>query len=117
MYFGGGVAPTSVIASAAKQSKLPQLERRWLASSQVLLAMAGIVGTFHKVSAKYLPLYVAEFQFRYNNRNSPDMFETTIARVLRRGHGHPSQLETTDVSEPEPQQLEFFELWAHRHRP
>jgi transposase-like protein len=25
----------------------------------------GVVGTFHKVSAKYLPLYIAEFQFRY----------------------------------------------------
>src|SRR4051794_39971012 len=34
----------------------------------------GIVGTFHKVSAKYLPLYVAEFQFRYNNRLNPDIF-------------------------------------------
>jgi hypothetical protein len=39
----------------------------------------GVVGTFHKVSAKYLPLYVAEFQFRYNNRFNPDMFETAIA--------------------------------------
>src|SRR5262249_44272528 len=28
----------------------------------------GVVGTFHKVSAKYMPLYVAEFQFRYNNQ-------------------------------------------------
>lgn len=26
----------------------------------------GIVGSFHKVSRKYMPLYVAEFQFRYN---------------------------------------------------
>jgi transposase-like protein len=39
----------------------------------------GVVGTFHKVSAKYLPLYVAEFQFRYNNRFNPDMFGTAIA--------------------------------------
>jgi transposase-like protein len=27
----------------------------------------GIVGNYHKVSKKYLPLHVAEFQFRYNN--------------------------------------------------
>jgi transposase-like protein/IS1 family transposase len=38
----------------------------------------GIVGTFHKVSAKYLPLYVAEFQFRYNNRLNPDIFGEAI---------------------------------------
>ena len=28
----------------------------------------GVVGTFHKVSAKYLPLYLNEFSFRYSNR-------------------------------------------------
>ena len=38
----------------------------------------GIVGTFHKVSAKYLPLYVAEFQFRYNNRLNDDIFGTAL---------------------------------------
>jgi hypothetical protein len=38
----------------------------------------GVVGTFHKVSAKYLPLYVAEFEFRYNNRNNADIFGTAI---------------------------------------
>ena len=38
----------------------------------------GVVGTFHKMSAKYMPLYVAEFQFRYNNRFNPNMFETAI---------------------------------------
>ena len=38
----------------------------------------GIVGSFHKVSRKYLPLYVAEFQFRYNNRFNDDIFGAAI---------------------------------------
>jgi len=39
----------------------------------------GVVGTFHKVSRKYMPLYVAEFQFRYNNRGNADIFGTAIS--------------------------------------
>jgi hypothetical protein len=39
----------------------------------------GIVGSFHKISAKYMPLYVAEFQFRYNNRENADIFRAAIA--------------------------------------
>jgi ISXO2-like transposase domain len=38
----------------------------------------GVVGTFHKVGKKYMPLYVAEFQFRYNNRFNADIFGTAI---------------------------------------
>ena len=38
----------------------------------------GVVGTYHKVSKKYLHLYVAEFQFRYNNRDNVDIFGTAI---------------------------------------
>jgi transposase-like protein len=45
------------------------------------LIKRGCVGTFHKVSRKYLPLYVAEFQFRYNNRHNPDIFGTAMAGV------------------------------------
>jgi ISXO2-like transposase domain/Transposase zinc-ribbon domain len=41
----------------------------------------GIVGSFHKVSAKYMPLYVAEFQFRYNHRRNADIFGTAIEGV------------------------------------
>ncbi len=29
----------------------------------------GIMGQFHQVSPKYLPTYIAEFVFKYNNRN------------------------------------------------
>jgi hypothetical protein len=36
----------------------------------------GIIGTFHNVSRKYLPLYVAEFEWRYNDlRESPTVFQ------------------------------------------
>ena len=38
----------------------------------------GVVGTFHKMSKKYMPLYVAEFQFRYNNRENADIFGEAI---------------------------------------
>lgn len=41
------------------------------------LVKRGVMGSFHKVSAKYLPLYVAEFQFRYNREN-PDIFGEAI---------------------------------------
>ena len=43
------------------------------------LLKRGIVGTYHNVSRKYLPLYLAEFQFRYNNRNNPDVFGQAMA--------------------------------------
>jgi transposase-like protein len=44
------------------------------------LIKRGMVGTFHKVSKKYLPLYVAEFQFRYNNRLNADIFGAAIGK-------------------------------------
>lgn len=44
------------------------------------LLKRGIIGTFHNVSRKYLPLYVAEFEWRYNNRITEDIFGAAIAR-------------------------------------
>ena len=42
------------------------------------LVKRGIMGTFHKVSRKYLHLYVNEFEFRYNNRKNADIFGAAI---------------------------------------
>jgi transposase-like protein len=43
------------------------------------LLKRGIVGSYHNVSKKYLPLYVNEFTFRQNNRENADIFERVLA--------------------------------------
>ena len=43
------------------------------------LLKRGIIGTYHNVSKKYLPLYLAEFAFRFNNRKKADIFGKAIA--------------------------------------
>lgn len=43
----------------------------------------GITGQYHKVSLKYLPDYINEFVFKYNNRNKDQMFETLINNALQ----------------------------------
>jgi hypothetical protein len=39
------------------------------------LSNRGGVGTSQKVGCEYLPLYLAEFQFRYNNRENDVIFD------------------------------------------
>ncbi len=43
------------------------------------LLKRGVIGTYHKVSKDYLPLYLAEFSYRHNNRQNPDIFGDVIA--------------------------------------
>lgn len=43
------------------------------------LLKRGIMGSFHHVSKDYLPLYINEFVFRYNNRHNEEIFEAVIA--------------------------------------
>ena len=43
------------------------------------LIKGGIMGSYHSVSKKYLPLYINEFVFRYNNRHEKDNFGKAIA--------------------------------------
>jgi hypothetical protein len=42
----------------------------------------GIVGTWHKVSARHLPAYLDEMCFRFNNRKNPYLFHGTLLKLI-----------------------------------
>ena len=46
------------------------------------LLKRGIVGTWHRVSAKHLPAYLEEMTFRFNRRNSSDLFLDTLRHMV-----------------------------------
>lgn len=54
-----------------------------LAESSFSLLRRGVIGTFHSLSRKYLPLYVSEFDFRFNHRKISDgeRFVSAIQRA------------------------------------
>lgn len=48
----------------------------------------GLMGQYHKVSPKYLPNYVSEFVFKYNNRKEDElMFDILLENALTEVHG------------------------------
>jgi transposase-like protein len=46
------------------------------------LLKRGVVGTWHKISAKHLPAYLAEMEFRFNRRKSPTLFLDTLRHMV-----------------------------------
>ncbi|MGA2989085.1 MAG: IS1595 family transposase [Candidatus Korobacteraceae bacterium] len=46
------------------------------------LLKRGIIGTWHRVSAKHLPAYLDEMTWRFNNRQNPYLFRDTMKRML-----------------------------------
>jgi len=46
------------------------------------LLKRGIMGTWHKVSAKHLPAYLDEMCFRFNNRKNPYLFRDTMLKLI-----------------------------------
>jgi transposase-like protein len=46
------------------------------------LLKRGIIGTWHKVSAKHLPAYLEEMCFRFNRRKRPDLFLDTLRHMV-----------------------------------
>jgi transposase-like protein len=46
------------------------------------LLKRGIIGTWHRVSAKHLQAYLDEMSFRFDNRKNPYLFRDTMKRML-----------------------------------
>ena len=52
------------------------------AESAFSLLKRGIVGTWHKLSAKHLQAYLDEMTFRFNRRKSPYLFQDTLRHMV-----------------------------------
>jgi len=50
------------------------------------LLKRGIIGTWHRISAKHLQAYLDEMTFRFNNRNNPNLFRDTLLKMLETEH-------------------------------
>jgi transposase-like protein len=46
------------------------------------LLKRGIIGSWHKISAKHLPAYLAEMEFRFNRRKSSTLFLDTLHHMV-----------------------------------
>lgn len=46
------------------------------------LLKRGIMGTWHKISAKHLAAYLAEMEFRFNRRKSETLFQDTLRHMV-----------------------------------
>lgn len=49
--------------------------------SSFSLLKRGLIGSFHRVSTKHLQRYLNEFEYRFNERNSPKQFENCVAQM------------------------------------
>ena len=50
------------------------------------LLKRGIIGTWHRISAKHLQAYLDEMYFRFDNRKNPYLFRDTLLKMLEAEH-------------------------------
>ena len=65
----------NLLGRSPLKPRLQNIESFWS------LLKRGIMGSYHKVSDSYLPLYLNEFSWRFNNRNNPDIFRDLLSSV------------------------------------
>ncbi len=54
--------------------------------SATSLLKRGIIGTWHKISAKHLHAYLDEMCFRFDNRKNRFLFRDTLLKMLEAEH-------------------------------
>jgi transposase-like protein len=59
------------------------------------LLKRGIIGTWHRVSAKHLPAYLDEMCWRFNNRKNQFLFRDTLLKMLEAEHVEYKKLTST----------------------
>lgn len=46
------------------------------------LLKSGVMGTWHRLSAKHLAAYLQEMEFRFNRRKNPNIFTDTLRHMI-----------------------------------
>jgi len=76
-----GITSHETICHGAKEYVRGDVHTNTVESAFSLLKR-GIVGSWHKVSAKHLPAYLNEMTFRFNRRKNPDLFVDTLRHMV-----------------------------------
>lgn len=77
-----GIAHETVCHGAKEYVRLGTDIHTNTVESAFSLLKRGIVGSWHKVSAKHLPAYLAEMEFRFNRRKSSTLFLDTLRHMI-----------------------------------
>ncbi|MGH9794482.1 MAG: IS1595 family transposase [Candidatus Acidiferrales bacterium] len=77
----GKKAPHKTINHSSKVYVMGDIHTNTVESAFSLLKR-GIMGTWHKVSAKHLPAYLEEMEFRFNRRKRSDLFLDTLRHMV-----------------------------------
>jgi transposase-like protein len=70
-----------MVAHKAKQYVDGDIHANTVESAFSLLKR-GIMGTWHRISAKHLPAYLDEMTWRFNNRKNPYLFRDTMLKPI-----------------------------------
>ncbi len=87
---GGPLLPGAVEGDESHHDHVVHTKDEWVRGQVNTNSVEGVwslfkrsvVGPYHRLSAKHLPAYLDEFEFRFNNRHNPYLFRDTLKRLV-----------------------------------